>query len=80
MTKEQWLEQREYQTLTPFAFFEYYKEMGGKVKDFDEFVTKLYSKYLVDGLDHLTPNGKIVNMTKAEEKVRDYYEEKFKYG
>ena len=78
MTNEQWQKERKSNPLSASAFFEYYREMGGKLDNIDEFVRSLYSKYLVDRVPHLMSNGRIVEASRAENKVREYYDEKFK--
>lgn len=76
MTKKEWMDIR---TDTPpiEVFFEYYKEMGGKLTILEDFKTILYDPFLADGGSYITKNGKRVSRQSAENKLRYYYDEKF---
>lgn len=76
MTKEKWNELKN-QDPTWEALWEYYREQGGKLDVYSKFVevfNHLDGKMVTNSMGGLV----IIDIAQAGEKVRDYYNDKFK--
>lgn len=76
MTKEEWKKIKD-EAISYEALFDYYTEHGGKLKTLDEFV-RVFNQ--LDGKMVTNSQGSIVliDVENSKEKVRNYFNEKFK--
>jgi len=76
MTKDQWLILRNQQELPMSVWFEYYRENGGLIQDFNDFVEQ-FSLLLLR--PRLLSNGRVIhiNLATAWNRISKYYNKKF---
>ena len=79
MTKEEYEKIKDIDNISIPQFFEYYKEKGGKLDDFNEF-EKIFVTFTMQEAVVTGSNGKIkkITMESALNNFHNYYKEKFK--